>query len=196
MPSNLSGSHRTLIRPGPKEYTLPAGAPMRAERSEAHIVLGSTDHGPSNYFLPLLLLHQKRTRRAPDQARARARARARPHLPVVRHTPSSPPNPVPLSPPARHHRPAAMLPYSGDHQRSPPPPPPPRAVFSSSLSPSAAPFPAADPVGPGPGPVRDLPTAPSVYAAGGDWGAVSWMEPPASYMAPAATPPGYKGNKN
>ncbi|KAG0550418.1 hypothetical protein BDA96_01G336500 [Sorghum bicolor] len=86
-----------------------------------------------------------------------------------------------------------MLPYSGDHQRSPPPPPPPRAVFSSSLSPSAAPFPAADPVGPGPGPVRDLPTAPSVYAAGGDWGAVSWMEPPASYMAPAATPPGYKG---
>jgi len=88
-----------------------------------------------------------------------------------------------------------MLPYSGDHQRSPPPPPS-RAVFSSSLSPSAAPFPAADPVGPGPGPgpVRDLPTAPSVYAAGGDWGAVSWMEPPASYMAPAATLPGYKGN--
>ncbi|CAD6204312.1 unnamed protein product [Miscanthus lutarioriparius] len=87
-----------------------------------------------------------------------------------------------------------MLPYSGDHQRSPLPPTS-RPVFSSSLSPSAAPFPTADPVGPGPGPGpgRDLPTAPSVYAAGGDWGAVSWMEPPASYMAPAATPPGYKG---
>lgn len=86
-----------------------------------------------------------------------------------------------------------MLPYSGDHRRSPPPPPPPRAAFSSSLSPSAAPFPAADPVGPG----RDLPTAPSVYAAGGDWAAASWMEPPASYMAPApvATPPGYKGKR-
>ncbi|OEL20289.1 hypothetical protein BAE44_0018692 [Dichanthelium oligosanthes] len=83
-----------------------------------------------------------------------------------------------------------MLPYSGDHRRSSPPP---RAAFSSSLSPSAAPFPAADPVGPG----RDLPTAPSVYSAGGDWAGASWMEPPASYMAPvaapAATPPGYKG---
>ncbi|KAF8727954.1 hypothetical protein HU200_018526 [Digitaria exilis] len=74
-----------------------------------------------------------------------------------------------------------MLPYSGDPRRSPPPPPL-RAAFSSSLSPSAAPFPAADPVGPG----RDLPTAPSVYAAGGDWATASWMEPPASYMAPAA----------
>ncbi|CAN6300291.1 unnamed protein product [Urochloa humidicola] len=81
-----------------------------------------------------------------------------------------------------------MLPYSGDHRRSPPPP---RGSLSSSLSPSAAPFPAADPVGPAPG--RDLPTAPSVYAAAGDWAAASWMEPPASYMAPAATPPGYKG---
>ncbi|KAG2539709.1 hypothetical protein PVAP13_9NG492700 [Panicum virgatum] len=81
-----------------------------------------------------------------------------------------------------------MLPYSGDHRRSPPPPPQ-RAAFSSSLSPSAAPFPPADPVGPG----RDLPTAPSVYAAGGDWAGASWMEPPASYMAPAATPPGYQG---
>ncbi|CAN6284105.1 unnamed protein product [Urochloa humidicola] len=83
-----------------------------------------------------------------------------------------------------------MLPYSGDHRRSPPPP---RGSLSSSLSPSAAPFPAADPVGPAPGPGRDLPTAPSVYAAAGDWAAASWMEPPASYMAPAATPPGYKG---
>ncbi|CAL4940365.1 unnamed protein product [Urochloa decumbens] len=84
-----------------------------------------------------------------------------------------------------------MLPYSGDHRRSPPPLP--RGSLTSSLSPSAAPFPAADPVG------RDLPpTAPSVYAAAGDWGVASWMEPPASYMAPAvaapaATPPGYKG---
>ncbi|CAL4923553.1 unnamed protein product [Urochloa decumbens] len=90
-----------------------------------------------------------------------------------------------------------MLPYSGDHRRSPPPPP--RGPLTSSLSPSAAPFPAADPVVPGPVPVRDLPTAPSVYAAAADWGAASWMEPPASYMAPAvaagptATPPGYKG---
>ncbi|XP_025793692.1 uncharacterized protein LOC112874536 isoform X1 [Panicum hallii] len=81
-----------------------------------------------------------------------------------------------------------MLPYSGDHRRSPPPPPQ-RTAFSSSLSPSAAPFPPAHPVGPG----RDLPTAPSVYAAGGDWAGTSWMEPPASYMAPAATPPGYQG---
>jgi hypothetical protein len=81
-----------------------------------------------------------------------------------------------------------MLPYSaGDHRRSPPP----RAAFSSSLSPSAAPFPAAYPGGPG----RDLPTAPSVYAA--DWGNTSWIEPPVSYMAPVAAPtaaaPGYKG---
>ncbi|GJM91334.1 hypothetical protein PR202_ga07697 [Eleusine coracana subsp. coracana] len=86
-----------------------------------------------------------------------------------------------------------MLPYSaGDHRRSPPP----RGAFSSSLSPSAAPFPAADPAPPGPG--RDLPTAPSVYAAAaGDWGNASWIEPPVSYMAPVATPsaaaPGYKG---
>ena len=107
------------------------------------------------------------------------------------------PNPVPLSPSApatatATARPGAMLPYSGEHRRSPPPPPPPqRAAFSSSLSPSAAPFPPADPVGPG----RDLPTAPSVYAAGGDWAGASWMEPPASYMAPAATPPGYQGNR-
>ncbi|GJN20008.1 hypothetical protein PR202_gb07330 [Eleusine coracana subsp. coracana] len=85
-----------------------------------------------------------------------------------------------------------MLPYSaGDHRRSPPP----RGAFSSSLSPSAAPFPAADPAPPGPG--RDLPTAPSVYAAAaGDWGNASWIEPPVSYMAPVAAPsaaaPGYK----
>ncbi|XP_062200277.1 uncharacterized protein LOC133902963 isoform X2 [Phragmites australis] len=89
-----------------------------------------------------------------------------------------------------------MLPYTGDHRRSPPPPPP-RAAFSS-LSPSAAPFtvccphPATDPT-----PGRDLPTAPSVYAAGGEWGSASWMEPPVSYMAPvaaaAAPQPGYKG---
>ncbi|KAL6642770.1 hypothetical protein ACP70R_020951 [Stipagrostis hirtigluma subsp. patula] len=87
-----------------------------------------------------------------------------------------------------------MLPYSGDHRRSPPPLPP-RAAFSSSLSPSAAPFPA-DPSAPGPG--SDLPTAPSVYAAAGEWGSASWMEPPVSYMAPvaaaaaAAAPTGYK----
>ncbi|TVU31886.1 hypothetical protein EJB05_23591 [Eragrostis curvula] len=85
-----------------------------------------------------------------------------------------------------------MLPYTaGEHRCSPPP----RGAFASSLSPSAAPFPAADPAGPG----RDLPTAPSVYAAAaaGDWGNASWIEPPVSYMAPVAastaTAPGYRG---
>jgi hypothetical protein len=92
------------------------------------------------------------------------------------------------SPPAAPQPSRAMLPYSaGDHRRSPPP----RAAFSSSLPPSAAPFPAADPGRPD----RDLPSAPSVYAA--DWGNTSWIEPPVSYMAPAAAPstaaPGYKG---
>jgi hypothetical protein len=54
-----------------------------------------------------------------------------------------------------------MMPYSGDHERSLPSLSPPRVVFSSSLAPSAAPFPAVDPVGPGQGLGRDLPTAPT-----------------------------------
>ncbi|XP_052133831.1 uncharacterized protein LOC127752479 isoform X3 [Oryza glaberrima] len=99
-----------------------------------------------------------------------------------------------------------MLPYHGDRHRGSPPPYP-AAAAHSSLSPSAAPFtvdcprPAADPRVRNPNPPGlDLPTAPSLYAtaAAGDWGSSSWMEPPASYMAPstaAATPPppAYKG---
>ncbi|KAL5224797.1 hypothetical protein ABZP36_011436 [Zizania latifolia] len=88
-----------------------------------------------------------------------------------------------------------MLPYPGDRRGSPPPSYA-APCSSSSLSPSAAPFTVncpprpADPRVPNPG--RDLPTAPSIYAAG-DWGSASWMEPPASYMAPATAPPAYKG---
>uniref|UniRef100_A0A0E0R1V1 Uncharacterized protein n=1 Tax=Oryza rufipogon TaxID=4529 RepID=A0A0E0R1V1_ORYRU len=99
-----------------------------------------------------------------------------------------------------------MLPYHGDRHRGSSPPYP-AAAAPSSLSPSAAPFtvdcprPAADPRVPNPNPPGlDLPTAPSLYAAAtaGDWGGSSWMEPPASYMAPStaaatAPPPAYKG---
>uniref|UniRef100_A0A0E0MA62 Uncharacterized protein n=1 Tax=Oryza punctata TaxID=4537 RepID=A0A0E0MA62_ORYPU len=99
-----------------------------------------------------------------------------------------------------------MLPYPGDHHRGSPPPYPAAPAPPSSLSPSAVPFtvdcprPAADPTVPNPG--FDLPTAPSLYATGaGDWRSASWMEPPASYMTPAAAaaapapapPPAYKG---
>ncbi|KAF0914733.1 hypothetical protein E2562_031233 [Oryza meyeriana var. granulata] len=93
-----------------------------------------------------------------------------------------------------------MLPYPGDHLVSTPPYPAAAASSCpSSLSPSAAPFTVdcprpADPRAPNPG-ALDLPTAPSLYAAG-DWGSASWMEPPASYMAPVVAPPAYKGSES
>ncbi|KAK3157017.1 hypothetical protein QOZ80_2AG0115100 [Eleusine coracana subsp. coracana] len=149
----------------------------------------------------MLGLIQPSPPRSPPGVTRRARLTSPSYATLHRRLRSNPVSrdtfPFPTHPPvtpAEHHplSTGAMLPYSaGDHRRSPPP----RGAFSSSLSPSAAPFPAADPAPPGPG--RDLPTAPSVYAAAaGDWGNASWIEPPVSYMAPVATPsaaaPGYK----
>ncbi|XP_006662007.1 uncharacterized protein LOC102717375 isoform X2 [Oryza brachyantha] len=91
-----------------------------------------------------------------------------------------------------------MLPYPRDRLVAAAPYPA-ATASSSSLSPSAAPFTVDDCPRPAPADPRvpnpsslDLPTAPSLHAAAGDWGSASWMEPPASYMAPAP-PSSYKG---